>query len=74
LTKKARLDFDKKAKLGFDRKKKRKKGMTLNTAQPPTRRQKPTHKSPTAAGMRQCNRSLQSKKSIRSSIKQKEVN
>jgi hypothetical protein len=31
-----------------------KKETSENTALPPTRRQKPTHKSPTAAGMRQC--------------------
>jgi hypothetical protein len=35
----------------------KKKKASLNTALPPTRRQKPTHKSPTAAGMRQCKRS-----------------
>jgi hypothetical protein len=31
--------------------------MTLNTVLTPTHRQKPTHKSPTAAGMRKYNRS-----------------
>jgi hypothetical protein len=44
-------------------KKKRKKEKTAeNTALTPTHRQKPTHKTPTAAGMRKCNRSLQSKR------------
>ena len=39
--------------------KKEKKGKAWNTALTPTRRQKPTHKSPTAAGMRECNRSFE---------------
>jgi hypothetical protein len=38
--------------------KKRKKNTSANTVLTPTRRQKPTHKSPTAAGMREHNRSL----------------
>jgi hypothetical protein len=54
-------------------KKKKKEKTSSNTALPPTRRQKPTHKSPTAAGMRQCKRSVQAKKN-RSSIEQKEEN
>jgi hypothetical protein len=62
-----KLDFDKKMHnyvLTKKRKKKKKKENTSqNTALPPTRRQKPTHKIPTAAGMRQCNRSATSKKS-----------
>jgi hypothetical protein len=66
----AKLGVDKKAKLGFEEKKKKKKEMTAeNTVLTPTRRQKPTHKSPTAAGMRKYKRSVQAKKSIRSSIK-----
>jgi hypothetical protein len=36
--------------------------VTLNTVFTPTHRQKPTHKSPTAAGMREHNRSVQAKK------------
>jgi hypothetical protein len=50
--------------------KKIKKKTAENTALTPTRRQKPTHKSPTAAGMRECNRSLKPKIKNRSSIKQ----
>jgi hypothetical protein len=47
----------KKAKLRVEKIKKNKKKMAAeNTALTPTRRQKPTHKSPTAAGMRECNR------------------
>jgi hypothetical protein len=54
LTKKAQLDFDKKRK---------KEKKAWNTVLTPTRRQKPAHKSPTAAGMRKYNRSTKSKKS-----------
>jgi hypothetical protein len=43
-------------------KKKIKKKPSWNTVLPPTHRQKPTHKSPTAAGMRQHKRSAKSKK------------
>jgi hypothetical protein len=53
---------------------KNKKNTSWNTVFTPTRRKKPTHKSPTAAGMREHNRSMKTKKGIRSSIKQKEVN
>jgi hypothetical protein len=42
-------------------KKKEKKNTASNTALPPTRRKSP-HTKPNAAGMRQCNRSLQPKK------------
>jgi hypothetical protein len=48
-------------KLGVEKKKKKK--TSSNTALPPTRRPKPTHKSPTAAGMRQCHRSAETKTS-----------
>jgi hypothetical protein len=41
---------------------KKNKGMTLNTVLTPTHRQKPAHKSPTAAGMRKYNRSVKAKK------------
>ncbi len=53
--KKSCYDDDKKIK-------KIKKTASRNTVFTPTRRQKPTHKSPTAAGMREHNRSAQSKK------------
>jgi hypothetical protein len=45
------------------KKKKRKKNTSSNTVLTPTRRQKPTHKSQTAAGMRKYNRSPPLKKS-----------
>jgi hypothetical protein len=48
----------KKAQLGVEEKK-IKKNTSQNTVLTPTRRQKPTHKSPTAAGMRKYNRSMQ---------------
>jgi hypothetical protein len=54
-------------------KKKKKENTSQNTVLTPTRRQKPTHKSPTAAGMRKYKRSAQPKKKPRSSIKRKEV-
>jgi hypothetical protein len=57
-----------------EKNKKNKKKTAENTVLPPTRRQKPTHESPTAAGIRQCKRSLQPKKSLRSLIERKEAN
>jgi hypothetical protein len=44
------------------KKNKKKETTSQNTALTPTRRKKPAHKSPTAAGMRKCNRSAQPKK------------
>jgi hypothetical protein len=56
------LNFDKKnTQLRFDKNIKKKKP-SWNTVLTPTRRQKPTHKSPTAAGMRKYNRSATLKK------------
>jgi hypothetical protein len=53
----------KKAQLGVEEKKKKEKKIpSENTVLTPTRRQKPTHKSPTAAGMRKYNRSVKPKK------------
>ena len=41
--------WTKKAKLDVEEKKRKKRGMTLNTALTPTHRQKPTHKGSTGA-------------------------
>ena len=49
-------------------KKNKKETAAENTALTPTRRQKPTHKSPTAAGMREHNRSRKLKKEIPNKI------
>jgi hypothetical protein len=58
LTEKTKLDFDKKnTQLRVEeKKKKKKKRYSWNTVLTPTRRQKPAHKSPTAAGMRKYKR------------------
>jgi hypothetical protein len=63
LTKKTKLDVDRKnAQLRVEEKKKKKKERcTPNTALPPTRR-KSQHTKPKAAGMRQCNRWVLSKR------------
>ena len=53
-----KLDVDRKTKLDVEKKIKKERA-SENTVFTPTRRQKPTHKSPTAAGMREHNRSPQ---------------
>jgi hypothetical protein len=60
-TKKTKLDVDKKMH-NYMLTEKRKKKKSQNTVLTPTHRQKPTHESPTAAGMRKYNRSRQPKK------------
>jgi hypothetical protein len=47
--------------------------MTLNTALPPTRRQKPTHEKPNGGGYAAVQTFHESKNESRSSIKQKEI-
>jgi hypothetical protein len=61
LTEKRKLDVDKKIHNYVLTEKKKKKTSSWNTALPPTRRKSP-HTKPSAAGMRQCNRSLKPKK------------
>jgi hypothetical protein len=66
--KKAELDFDRKKQnwmltrkmhnYVLTEKKEKKETSSWNTVLTPTRRQKPAHKSPTAAGMRKYNRSV----------------
>jgi hypothetical protein len=55
------------------KKKEKKKRRPQNTVLAPTRRQKPTHKSPTAAGMREYNRSILDKKTQHKPTKQKHL-
>jgi hypothetical protein len=62
-----KLNVDKKMHNYVLKKKRKKRNTASNTALPPTRR-KSQHTKPKAAGMRQCNRSQQPKKGIRSSI------
>jgi hypothetical protein len=75
LTKQADLDFDRKEPnyVLKKRKKEKKKGMTLNTALPPTRRQSPNTK---AQRRRVCGSAnvLYNQKSSRSSIKEANKN
>jgi gentisate 1,2-dioxygenase len=64
LTEKNQTGFRKKnARLRVEEKK-RKKRCTPNTVLTPTHRQKPAHKSPTAAGMRKYKRSMKAKKTV----------
>jgi hypothetical protein len=54
--------------------KKEKKTPAPNTALPPTRRQKPTHQKPNGGGYAAAQTFSETKKKIRSSIKQKKIN
>jgi hypothetical protein len=74
LTKKKKLDFDKKKHnyVLTEKKKKRKYFSEHRTYANPA--VNPTAQIPTQRGMRKYNRSLPSKKNLRSSIKQKEEN
>jgi hypothetical protein len=68
LTKKTKLDLDRKMHNYVLKEKIKKKGMTLNTALPPTSRQKPTHEKPSGGGYAAVQTFSAIKKKTRSSI------